>query len=131
MESGSRRLSLGMKKSMLFALTLAAPLFAASFKAPCKLPFAAISTKQPIDSKCGLSGSPKNSTALAAQDTAKDNFCATGATAALTFDVYPGLQTAAETALGTQNYEPPEPDRPSQSLYVERHENRRRHVGDH
>jgi hypothetical protein len=96
-----------MKKSILVALTLATPLFAATFNPPCKLPFAAISTKQPIDSKCGLSGSPKNTTALAAQDTAKDNFCATGTPVVLTFDVYPGLQAAAEKVLGGPKYEPP------------------------
>ena len=106
-----------MKKSILFALTLAAPLFAASFKAPCKLPFAAISMKQPIDSKCGLSGSPKNTTALAAQDAAKDNFCATGTPVVLTFDIYPALQAAAENALGGPKYEPPANRAPLHDLY--------------
>ena len=96
-----------MKKGMIVLLVLAAPMLGASFKPPCKLPFAAISSKQPIDSECAVSGSPKNTPALAAQDTAKDNFCAAGTPVVLTFEVYPGLQAAAESALGGASYEPP------------------------
>src|SRR5437016_4272042 len=106
-----------MKKSILIALALTTPLFAASFTPPCKLPFAAISKKQTIDSKCGLSGSPKNTTALAAQDAAKDNFCATGTPVVLTFDIYPALQAAAENALGGPKYEPPANRAPLHDLY--------------
>jgi len=107
-----------MKKSILFALTLTTPLIAASFKPPCKLPFANISTKQPIDSKCGLSGSPKNTTALAAQDTAKNNFCATGTPVVMSFDMYPALQAAAENALGGADYKPPSSRTALHNLYT-------------
>ena len=90
------------------SVLLATPLFGlTTFKPPCKLPFASLSTKEAIDSKCGMSGNPKNTPALAAQDTAKNNFCATGTPVVLTFDVYPAMQTAAETALGKPDYEPP------------------------
>src|SRR5438067_1721969 len=91
----------------MLTLAFASPLFAASFKPPCKLPFRKIAAKQPIDSKCGRSGSPKDTTALTAQDTAKNNFCAVGSPRSLTFEAYPGLQAAAEKALNGQDYEPP------------------------
>lgn len=77
------------------------------FTPPCKLPFASIAQKQPIDSKCGMSGSPTNTPALAAQDTAKNNFCATGTPVVLTFDAFMTLQSAAVKVLG-DNYAPPE-----------------------
>jgi len=89
------------------SLALATPLFGASFTAPCKMPFATLSAKEAIDSKCGMSGNPKNTPALAAQDTAKNNFCATGTPVVLTFDTYPAMQAAAEKALGKSDYEPP------------------------
>ena len=91
-------------KTYTLVLLLAAT---STFTPPCKLPFAALATKQPIDSKCGMSGATKNTPALAAQDTAKNNFCASGTPVVLTFDVYPGLQAAAEKALGGPSYKPP------------------------
>src|SRR5947207_2189292 len=100
------------------ALILSAPLAAATFQPPCKLPFASLAKKQPIDSKCGMSGSPKNTPALAAQDTAKNNFCATGTPVVLTFDVYAPLQAAAETVLGGPNYEPPDTRAVLHNLYT-------------
>lgn len=77
---------------------------ASSFNSPCKLPFAG--KKQPIDSKCGMAGDSGTKPALAAQDLAKNNFCATGTPVVLTFDAYPALQAAAEKLLGV-NYTPP------------------------
>src|SRR5262245_12595463 len=96
-----------MKTGMIVLLAFATPLFADSFQPPCKLPFAALSEKAPIDSQCGLSGSPKNTPALAAQDLAKDNFCASGTPVVLSFTIFPDMQAAAETALGGPSYKPP------------------------
>jgi len=107
-----------MKRILAPTLAIALPIWAASFTPPCKLPFAAISARQPIDSKCGQSGSPENKPALAAQDTAKNNFCATGSTVALSFEIYPSLQAAAERALGGEHYEPPTSRAALQNLYT-------------
>jgi hypothetical protein len=107
-----------MKTFRVLLFLAAFPLFAATFKPPCKLPFASISTKDPIDADCGLSGAVKNPPALAAQDAAKNNFCATGTPAVLTFDVYPDLQAAAEKVLGGLKYRPPLNRKPLHSLYT-------------
>jgi len=107
-----------MRKIIVFMLTLATPLLASSFKPPCKLPFASISTKQAIDSKCGISGSPKNTAALAAQDSAKDNFCASGSAILLQFNIYAPLQSAAENVLGGADYEPPASRATLHNLYT-------------
>jgi hypothetical protein len=88
-------------------MIIAAVLFAATtFNPPCKLPFAPLGKPQPIDSKCGMLGDAASKPALAAQDGVKNNFCATGTPVVLTFDLYSGLQAAAEKILGV-NYEPP------------------------
>lgn len=88
----------------LIAAALFAATAASSFTPPCKLPFAG--PKQPIDATCGMTGDAGTKPALAAQDLAKNNFCATGTPVVLTFDIYPGLQAAAEKLLGV-NYTPP------------------------
>lgn len=75
-----------------------------SLKPKCSLPFAKIAVKQPIDAKCGMSGDAKG--ALAQQDMAKNNFCATGKAFTLTFADYAPLQAAAEKKLGA-HYSPP------------------------
>lgn len=98
---------------VLCALALCVPLFAAStFDPPCKLPFAAIAKKQPVDSKCGVAGDAGANDGMRFQDMAKNNFCATGKPFVLRFADYPKLQAAAEKALGS-NYKVghPPPDR--------------------
>jgi hypothetical protein len=110
-----------MKKICVVLFLAVPPIFAAAatpFKPPCKLPFAAISTKESIDAKCGMSGATKNPPALAAQDTAKNNFCAKGSPTVLTFDVYPGLQAAAEKVLGGPKYKPPVSRAALRNLYT-------------
>ena len=100
------------------ALIIAA-LFAATtsstFTPPCKLPFTG--AKQPIDSMCGMTGDAGSKPALAAQDTAKNNFCASGTPVVLTFDIYPGLQAAAEKLLGV-DYTPPTDRSGLKNLYT-------------
>jgi hypothetical protein len=88
----------------LIVAALLAAATASSFTPPCKLPFAG--KKQPIDSKCGMAGDAAAKPALDAQDLVKNNFCATGTPVVLTFEVYPGLQAAAEKLLGV-DYKPP------------------------
>lgn len=101
MQAMTRRLFL------LFVCFCAGPAFAEEAFAPrCKLPFAAIATKQPIDTRCGLSGDAVVDSALDAQDQAKNNFCATGTPFVLGFEDYAALQEAAEKVLGA-NYKPP------------------------
>ncbi len=108
-----------MKKTLVACIALALPLLAEeTFKPPCTLPFEALSKKEAIDSDCGMAGATKGKPALAAQDTAKNNFCATGKPVVLTFDAYPGLQAAAEKVLGGANYEPPEDRSGLKDLYT-------------
>ena len=95
----------------------AAPLSADTFTPPCELPFAAIAKAQAIDQTCGISGLSTAKPALVAQDTVKNNFCATGTPVVLTFDVYPALQAAGEKALGGPHYVPPLDRTPLQKLF--------------
>jgi hypothetical protein len=85
------------------------------FAPPCALPFRAIAMRRPIDKKCGRAGNADG--ALGLQDTAKNNFCATGDPVTLQFADYTALQAAAEKALGT-NYEPPADRKPLQGLHT-------------
>jgi len=105
---------------LLVSLPLSAsskPPFKPPFKPPCKLPFASIAKKQAIDAKCGLSGLTSNKPTLAAQDLAKDNFCATGTPVVLTFAAYLPLQAAAEKVLGGPGYQPPDTRKVLQHLF--------------
>src|SRR5437868_13886043 len=63
----------------------------------CTLPFDAIKQSHAIDTSCPAGGTATSS-AQAAQNEAKNNFCASGAPANLTFDHFPQLQRAAENA---------------------------------
>ncbi len=99
-------------RSLLLVVALvacAAPVSAEGFQPGCALPFASIAQAQAIDTQCGVAGDAAAGTALRAQDSAKNNFCAAGKPVVLTFDAYPGLQQAAAQALGAA-YAPP-PDR--------------------
>ena len=85
---------------------LTVPLLAADFDIKCH-PFQSIEVKRPIDSNCGSTGDAGSKKALAAQDQAKDNFCAKGKPKVLTFADYPKMQAAAQKALGGASYSPP------------------------
>jgi hypothetical protein len=62
------------------------------------LPFEAIKMEHPIDTKCPLGGSAASEgaseAAHAAENEAKNNFCATGAAVPVTYNAFVGLQTA-------------------------------------
>ena len=95
-----------MRVHVAFTLALTTSLSAATFRPPCKLPFASIATSQAIDHECPESGTT-TTPALTAQDSAKNNFCATGKPVVLTFGDFPGLQAAGDKVLGGPHYEPP------------------------
>ena len=61
----------------------------------CSLPFESIQQRHPIDSCCGLSGSVVPNTPVAAQNLAKNNFCAAGPPVNIDFDVLHQLQADA------------------------------------
>ena len=63
----------------------------------CTLPFDAIKREHEIDSSCDAAGS-STSDAQAAQNEAKNNFCATGIPVNLNLDNFTRLQQAAENA---------------------------------
>lgn len=92
--------------SVVCLLVSAFPLLAADFEMKCH-PFASLEVKRPIDSKCGARGDAGSKQALALQDQAKDNFCATGTPRSMQFADYPQMQAAAETTLGGEDYNPP------------------------
>jgi hypothetical protein len=70
---------------------------AAAVGSACTLPFDAIKQEHEIDSSCDAAGS-STSDAQAAQNEAKNNFCATGIPVNLNFDNFTRLQQAAENA---------------------------------
>lgn len=92
--------------SLVCLLLFAIPVLADDFDMKCH-PFASIEVKRPIDSKCGPTGDAGPKDALALQDEAKDNFCASGTPKELAFADYPKMQAAAQKALGGANYKPP------------------------
>lgn len=63
----------------------------------CTLPFDAIKQTHAIDSSCEAAGT-SSSASQAAQNEAKNNFCATGTPANLNFNNFAQLQQAAESA---------------------------------
>ncbi|HEV2729614.1 MAG TPA: hypothetical protein VGV15_06245, partial [Terriglobales bacterium] len=70
---------------------------AAEVGSACTLPFDAIKQEHEIDSSCDSAGS-STSDAQAAQNEAKNNFCATSTPVSLNFDNFSQLQQAAENA---------------------------------
>ncbi|HVO80413.1 MAG TPA: hypothetical protein VMT28_06770 [Terriglobales bacterium] len=62
----------------------------------CTLPFDSIKQHHPIDDTCGPNGKAKPDSAQAAQNQAKNNFCATGEPVNIDFDVLHQLQKDAE-----------------------------------
>jgi hypothetical protein len=95
-----------LRSTLSVVCLLAFPLLAADFDIKCH-PFQSIEVKRPIDSNCGPTGDAGSKKGLAAQDQAKDNFCAKGTPKVLTFADYPKMQAAAEKALGGAHYTPP------------------------
>lgn len=63
----------------------------------CTLPFDAIKQSHAIDSSCGTTGNSTNGP-QAAQNEAKNNFCATGTAVNLVYSNFPQLQQAAQAA---------------------------------
>jgi hypothetical protein len=69
-----------------------------AFDPGCPLPFADIAVKHPIDSDCGVQGKTGASPDNAAQNQAKNNFCATGNPARVTAVSFKKLQAAVVKA---------------------------------
>lgn len=63
----------------------------------CTLPFQSIATRHPIDGSCPANGAAKLNTPQAAQNQAKNNFCASGTPVNIDFDVLRQLQQDAAT----------------------------------
>jgi hypothetical protein len=78
----------------LIAVTLTGTARAQDFPG-CTLPFDSIKESHPLDSSCGAEGKT-TSDATRIQNTAKNNFCATGSPVSLTFLTFAKLQQAAE-----------------------------------
>ena len=104
------------KMLLLFALLATAaaaprPASAAdAFAPPCTLPFEEIKKKHPIDASCPAEGDTDKEAHMA-QNRAKNNFCASGAPATLTWQNFKALQKAAEDAdipFGGSNNLPPD-----------------------
>ncbi len=62
----------------------------------CTLPFQPIAQHHPIDNSCGPDGNGQASSPQAAQNDAKNNFCASGAPVDVDFDVLHQLEEVAE-----------------------------------
>jgi len=73
------------------------PVVATPVGSSCTLPFDAIKQTHAIDSSCEAPGTA-SSGSQAAQNEAKNNFCATGTPVNLNFNNFPQLQQAAESA---------------------------------
>ena len=69
------------------------------------LPFAAIAVRHPIDNTCGIQGKPTSSGPSHVQNSAKNNFCATGTPRVVTPQDLINLQGQTHIATG-QNQEP-------------------------
>ena len=69
-----------------------------AFDPGCPLPFADIAVKHPIDSDCGIQGKTGASADNAAQNQAKNNFCAAGNPARVTAVSFRKLQAAVVKA---------------------------------
>jgi hypothetical protein len=74
----------------------------------CQLPFAAIKEHHAIDDSCPASGNSQANTPQAAQNTAKNNFCASNKPVSIDFDVLHQLQqeAASVTTFGSDQQLP-------------------------
>lgn len=99
----------------LFVLSLAVAAAAQAddqFTPPCALPFATIAQKHDIDRTCGPGGDTESGP-HAAQNRAKNNFCATGLPVPVTYEIFKALQRAVDKAgipYGSSNKLPPDRD---------------------
>ena len=78
---------------------------ASGFDVSCTLPFESIKVHHPIDDSCAMRGDvpeppvPANDSAHAAQNDAKNNYCASGSPALITFATFARLQTKLDQKL--------------------------------
>lgn len=83
------------------------------FQSPCTLPFAAIAEEREIDGTCGSAGDAASGP-HAAQNRAKNNFCATGLPIPVAYTTFKALQRAVDKATnipyGSANKLPPDRD---------------------
>jgi hypothetical protein len=93
----------GMSR-MFTGLLLFAPVVAAQPLVPsgCQLPFAAISVQHPIDSSCTVAGKSTSPAPTKLQNTAKNNFCATGSPQTFTPQQLVDLQTKTKIPTGQE-----------------------------
>jgi hypothetical protein len=77
---------------------------AQSFTPPCTVPYAAIEEHHPIDSDCGLDGDATGDPPHAAQNRAKNNLCAAGGPALLTFLSFKKLQEKVDKVPGAKSW---------------------------
>jgi len=92
-------LALGLASTQLPSGRPAAPTQAGGggIQISCTLPFDQIKVQHPIDDSCTADGNGKPDTPQAAQNDAKNNFCASGPPVNVTFDVLRQLQQEAAT----------------------------------
>ena len=79
---------------LFISLVICLPVLAQGFNPPCTLPFAAIAEERAVDHNCDLDGDGSASSKL--QNRAKNNFCAQGDPALVTFFTLRQLQRAVE-----------------------------------
>jgi hypothetical protein len=82
-----------------------------AFDPGCPYPFADIAVKHPIDSDCGVQGKSGGTPENAAQNQAKNNFCATGNPSRVTAVSFAKLQKAvvkAQIPFGDASHLPPD-----------------------
>lgn len=78
------------RAALAFLVLFPAVALGQAFTPPCELPFADIAEERDIDSRCDLDGNGSASTQL--QNEAKNNYCAPGEPALVTFFSFRQLQ---------------------------------------
>src|SRR3979409_1713827 len=74
------------------ALLIAESAAGQPFAPSCTIPFDSIAVHHPIDNSCGSKGDASGDPPHAAQNLAKNNLCATGAPAVVTFPSFKKIQ---------------------------------------
>ena len=107
---------------------------AESFALDCTLPLESIAKHRPIDDTCAahgdapLRGGSANDSAQALQNLAKNNFCATGTPALVTFISFKRLQQKLDQeSIGGESLEPIPPAGGPQCFARHLHDERKRH----
>jgi len=90
--------------------TTTATATATAISISCTLPFEDIKVHHPIDDSCTSDGKAKAGTPQAAQNEAKNNFCATGTPVDVNFEVLRQLQqeAASKVPFGSDSHLPPD-----------------------